>query len=117
MKIHNYWTVRTAPGWSCFFLPALNRPNRVIDLLSGVVDTDNFPTPVNFPFLVTAPDGVHVLPKGTPLVQVIPFRRDDAMISGRVRAEREPEQAERTRTHRSIMSGGSWYRRHARAKR
>jgi hypothetical protein len=117
MKIHNYWTVRTAPGWSSLFLPALNRPNRVVDLLSGVVDTDNFPTPVNFPFLVTAPDGVHVLPKGTPLVQVIPFRRDDATISGRVRAESEPEQAERTRTHRSIMSGGSWYRRHARAKR
>jgi hypothetical protein len=117
MKIHNYWTVRTPPGWSSLFVPALNRPNRVIDVLSGVVDTDNFPTPVNFPFVVTAPDGVHVLTKGTPLIQVIAFRRDDAAISARVRAESEPERAERTRTHRSIMTGGGWYRRHARAKR
>jgi hypothetical protein len=117
MKFHNYWTVRTAPGWSCLFLPPLNRPNGVVDVLSGIVDTDTFATPVNFPFVATAPDGVHVLAKGTPLVQVIPFRRDDAAISGVVRAETAEESADRTRTHRSIMSGGSWYRRHARAKR
>ena len=82
MKIHNYWTVRTAPGWSCLFVPALNRPNGVIDVLSGVVDTDAFATPVNFPFVVTAGDGVHVLPKGTPLVQVIPFRRTRRRSAG-----------------------------------
>jgi Family of unknown function (DUF6065) len=117
MKIHNYWTVRTAPGWSSLFVPALNRPNGIVELFSGVVDTDTFATPVNFPFVVTAADGVHVLPKGTPLAQVIPFRRDEAAIKGTVRSETKREQAERTRTHRSIMSSGSWYRRHARAKR
>ena len=87
------------------------------EVLSGVVDTDAFPTPVNFPFVVTAGDGVHVLPKGTPLVQVIPFRRADAAISGVVRAESDREQQERVRTYRSIRSGAGWYRRHARAKR
>ena len=117
MKFHNYWTVRTAPGWSSLFVPALNRPNGIVELLSGVVDTDAFETPVNFPFVATAADGVHVLPKGTPLVQVIPFRRDDAAIRGEVRAETDDERARRDRTHRSIMAGGSWYRRHARAKR
>jgi uncharacterized protein DUF6065 len=117
MKIHNYWTVRTAPGWSSLFVPVLNRPNALIELFSGVVDTDNFPTPVNFPFVVTAGDGVHVLPKGTPLVQVIPFRRDDATVSGRVRPESAHDRADRTRAHRSVLSGGNWYRRHARAKR
>ena len=64
MKFHNYWTVRTAPGWSSLFVPALNRPNGVVELLSGVVDTDAFETPVNFPFVATAPDGVHVLAEG-----------------------------------------------------
>ena len=117
MKLHNYWTVRTAPGWSCLFVPALNRPNGVVELFSGVVDTDSFPTPVNLPFIATAADGVHVLPKGTPLVQVIPFRRDDASIAGRVRAENEEESATRVRARRSVLSGGSWYRRTARAKR
>jgi uncharacterized protein DUF6065 len=117
MKLHNYWTVRTVPGWSCLFVPALNRPNAVVELLSGVVDTDSFPTPVNFPFVATADDGVHVLPKGMPLMQVIPFRRESAAIEGSVRAETAAEEAERVRTHRSIGAGGSWYRRVARAKR
>jgi hypothetical protein len=117
MKFHNYWTVRTSPGWSCLFVPPLNRPNSVVTVMSGVVDTDRFPTPVNFPFVVSAPDGVHVLPKGTPLVQVIPFRRDHAAIDGTVRAERQSERDTRTRSHRAVMAGGSWYRRHARAAR
>ena len=26
MKFHNYWTVRTQTGWSCLFVPPLNRP-------------------------------------------------------------------------------------------
>ena len=122
MKFHNYWTIRTAPGWSCMFIPPLNRPNPVFEVMSGIVDTDAFPTPVNFPFVATAGDGVHVLAKGTPLVQVIPFRRADAAISmslgaEQARAETEAEQVERTRTHRVIGTGKSWYRNHARAAR
>jgi hypothetical protein len=117
MKFHNYWTIRTAPGWSCLFLPPLNRPHPVVHVLSGVVDTDAFPTPVNFPFIATAGDGVHVLPKGTPLVQVIPFRRADAAVEGVVRAETDDDERDRARTHRSITSGGSWYRNQARTGR
>jgi hypothetical protein len=117
MKFHNYWTIRTAPGWSCLFIPPLNRPQPVVQVLSGVVDTDAFPTPVNFPFVATAGDGVHVLPKGTPLVQVIPFRRADAALEAVVRAETDDDEASRLRTHRAISSGGSWYRNQARAGR
>ena len=117
MKFHNYWTVRTPPGWSCLYLPPLNRPNGIVEVMSGVVDTDRFPTAVNIPFVACVPDGVHVLPRGTPLVQVIPFRRDDAAITGTVRSESVAARIARTRTHRSIMAGGSWYRHHARAKR
>ncbi len=117
MKFHNYWTVRTAPGWSCLFVPPLNRPHDVVTVLSGIVDTDAFPTPVNFPFVAVAADGVHVLPKGTPLVQVIPFRRADAAIGATVRPESADERGARRRTHRVIASGGGWYRRHARQQR
>lgn len=106
LKFHNYWTIKTAPGWSCLFVPVLNRPNPVFEVMSGVVDTDSFVTPVNFPFVATANDGVHVLLKGTPLVQVIPFRRDDSAISMSVgiepvRAETDTEKRERTRIHRA----------------
>ncbi len=66
MKFHNHWTIRTAKGWSCLFLPPINRPNGVIEVLSGLVDTDSYTSPVNFPFVAIAPDGVHTLDKGNP---------------------------------------------------
>ncbi|MDQ3469547.1 MAG: DUF6065 family protein [Actinomycetota bacterium] len=47
MKFRNDWTVRTAPGWSCLFVPPLNRPHDIVTVLSGIVDTATFPTPVN----------------------------------------------------------------------
>lgn len=121
-KFPNHWTISIPPGWSCLFVPPLNRPHESFEVLSGVVDTDRFTTPVNFPFIATGGDGVHVLPKGTPLVQVVPFRRADAaiaatVVAGVVRAETDSEAGERRRIHRSIRSAAGWYRNHARFKR
>ena len=117
MKFHNYWTICTPPGWSCLFVPPINRPNGIFEVLGGVVDTDKYRSPVNFPFVATAPDGVYTLTKGTPLAQVIPFRRADAAIDGSVRAETEREAEERERIRRSTKAGDGWYKRHARAER
>ena len=117
MKFHNYWSIRTAKGWSCLFLPPLNRPHAVVQVFSGVVDTDTYTAPINFPFVATAADGVYTLDKGTPLVQVIPFRRVDATIRGDVRAETPTERDERTRIARNTQAGAGWYRRQARASR
>jgi hypothetical protein len=117
MKFHNHWTIRTPKGWSCLFLPPINRPNGVIEVLSGLVDTDTYASPVNFPFIAIAPDGVYKLEKGTPLVQVIPFRRADIALEASIRAESELEGAERERIRRSTHASDGWYRRHARAKR
>jgi hypothetical protein len=117
MKFHNYWTVRTAKGWSCLFVPPLNRPNAVVEVFAGIVDTDTYTAPINFPFVATAADGVHVLEKGTPLVQVIPFRRVDSTIGGTVRAETADEAEARTQISRNTQAGAGWYRRHARASR
>jgi hypothetical protein len=117
MKFHNYWSVRTPPGWSCLFVPALNRDKDVVEIFSGVVDTDSYVPPVNFPFVVTAPDGTYNLAQGTPLVQVVPFQRDAASITGTVRAETDKEGNERLRAHRSTNAGVGWYKRCARASR
>ena len=91
--------------------------NPVVEVLSGVVDTDRFTNEINFPFVAVAEDGVHVLEQGTPLIQVIPFRRADPGARAGVRGESTDERAERIRTHRAIASTGGWYRRHARAAR
>jgi hypothetical protein len=107
-KFHNPWTIRTAPGWSCLFTQPLNRTSDVIEVFSGVVDTDRYPSPVNFPFVPIGEDGVHILPKGTPLVQVIPFPR--GQLEASVRAEAEHEAGERERAHRNTLAGEGWYR-------
>jgi Family of unknown function (DUF6065) len=117
MKFHNYWTIRTPKGWSCLFVPPINRPNGLFEVLSGLVDTDRYWSPVNFPFVATAPDGVYSLKKGTPLVQVIPFRRADVALEASIRAESPEEAEDREHVRRSTHAGEGWYRRHARAPR
>ncbi|MGH8984321.1 MAG: DUF6065 family protein [Acidimicrobiia bacterium] len=117
MKFHNYWTIRTPKNWSCLFLPPINRPNEIIEILAGIVDTDTYQSPVNFPFVATAADGVYTLQKGTPLVQVVPFVRPEAAMPSSVRVETEQEREQRERVHRGTLAGAGWYRRHARAAR
>jgi hypothetical protein len=115
MKFHNPWTIRTPRGWSCLFVPPLNRPDGVIEVLSGVVDTDVYVSPINFPFVAVAEDGVHTLSKGTPLVQVIPFAREDERLKGEIRAESEQEAVERERVYRNTLAGEGWYRSQSRS--
>ncbi|MDQ3679217.1 MAG: DUF6065 family protein [Actinomycetota bacterium] len=117
MKFHNYWTIRTEKGWSCLFLPPVNRPSKIVEVLSGVVDTDTYTSTVNFPFVATAPDGVYTLKQGTPRVQVLPLRRADVALGASVRVETEQERGARDRIHRSTLAGDGWYRRHARGAR
>lgn len=78
MKLSNPWLIKTPPGWSCLFVPPLNRPSPLLHLFSGVVDTDKYYNNVNFPFILTAEDGEHLIAKGTPIMQVIPFQRVEA---------------------------------------
>jgi hypothetical protein len=116
-KFHNYWSIRTPPGWSCLFLPPINRPNGVFEVLAGIVDTDTYWAHIHFPFFATGPDGVHIIEKGVPLVQVIPFRRAGAAIDGEVRAETANEVRERETIYRNTIAGSGWYRKFSRAAR
>jgi len=54
----------------------MNRPNGIFEVTSGIVDTDTYRSPVHFPFFATGLDGLHSIAKGSPLLRVIPFRRD-----------------------------------------
>jgi hypothetical protein len=117
MKIHNYWTIRTPPGWSCLFVQPLNRHGLPLELVAGIVDTDTYVSPVHFPFIATAEEGVHVIEKGTPLVQVFPFFRETSQLPMEIMAETAETAAERQRVMRATIAGEGWYRKIARAKR
>lgn len=116
-KFHNYWTIVTPPGWSCLFINPMNRPNGLFEVISGVVDTDTYRSTIHFPFFATGEDGLHVIERGSPMVQVIPFRRDAAEIGAEIRAETQAEAAVRIRTLRQTKASTGWYRTEARAKR
>lgn len=116
-KFHNYWTIRTPPGWSCLFVPPLNRPNGVFEVVAGVVDTDTYQSEIHFPFFATGEDGLHVLERGTPIVQVIPFRRETTDLDGDIRSESEDERATRKSILRKTLAADGWYRKFARAQR
>jgi hypothetical protein len=113
-KFHNFWTIATPPGWSALIMPPLNRPHPVFEILSGVVDTDIYRSWIHFPFFVHAEDGLYEIEKGTPIAQVVPFKRASG---GGVRAETERERTLRDKVLRNTKAGAGWYRTQARAKR
>jgi hypothetical protein len=116
-KFHNYWSIRTPRGWSCLFVPLLNRANLVFEPVAGVVDTDSYVAPIHFPFFARGADGLHEIEKGTPLVQVIPFERRSTMIEAEIASESRMEAKERTKVFRNTLASTGWYRRFARAQR
>lgn len=74
LKWINPWHIKTPKGYSCFFTTPIHRdlPFKILD---GVVDTDVFPLTINFPFLMDK-NFTGIIPCGTPMVQVFPFKRD-----------------------------------------
>ena len=77
-KWRNFWTIKTPKGYSCLFTHPLNRYDLPFITYSGIVDTDKYEIPVQFPFSVLkSEEKSFILKKGTPLVQIIPFKRDD----------------------------------------
>jgi len=72
----NKFHVKTPKGYSLLFTHPLNRGDLPFTTMSSVVDTDDFPLSVQFPFFIKK--GFHgLIPAGTPIIQAIPFKRDD----------------------------------------
>jgi len=72
----NSWAIKTPKGYSALFLAPLHNPNPYFTAFPGCVDTDEYSAPVNFPFQLKDPKFEGLIPAGTPIVQVIPFKRD-----------------------------------------
>jgi hypothetical protein len=74
-KFINSWIVKTPPGYSCMFIPPMHHDN-MFRVLEGVVDTDVYHGAVEFPFQLKDNSWEGIIPAGTPMVQVIPFKRE-----------------------------------------
>ena len=91
-KIYNPWKIKTPKGYSCLFVPLLNNADDRFSIIPGIVDTDTFPNEINFPITINGdkyPVLEDVIKKGTPYVQIIPFKRDNWKMTLKPRKQKE----------------------------
>jgi hypothetical protein len=91
LKFINPWRISMPEGWSAAILHPLNRDDLPFRVWGAVLDLDVLKRPVNIPFRWVSPERERLLPAGTPIAQVVPFRRDLVPLQADIRAETEAE--------------------------
>jgi hypothetical protein len=76
VRINIPWSIKTPKGWSIMVLEPQHQEIGPIECVSGIVDTDNYSIPFNMFLKLRDAKFEGMIPAGTPLVQVIPFKRD-----------------------------------------
>ena len=75
-KYNNCWIPQTPKGYSCLITSPIGHHDLPFKQIPAIVDTDKSTLELAFPMWVK--EGFEgIVEKGTPMVQVIPFKRDD----------------------------------------
>jgi hypothetical protein len=94
---HNPFSMQTPPGYSILITHPLNRFDLPFVTLSGVHDSDALMPDGHLPFYLSE-EFEGVIPRGTPMFQIIPFKRDDwQSVDG--------GEAQRLESHRRAWEG------------
>lgn len=94
IKFHNLWTIEAPPGYSLLFTHPVNRLDLPFTTLTGLVDSDTFHDAwVHFPAHWHDEGFSGVLPKGTPVAQCFPVKRESWSVRTAVFTEDETQQA------------------------
>jgi hypothetical protein len=114
IKFRNLWTIQAPEGYSLLVTHPVNRGDLPFTTLTGLVDCDSYyHNPLHFPARWSDPDFNGVLPKGTPVAQCLPVKREIWVSEFEVLSEEET--AESMRTRDAILQGNDVYRRQFRA--
>jgi len=70
------WSIKTPKGWSIMVMEPQHHEPGPITCASGIVDTDDFSIPFNMFLKLRDPSFEGMIPAGTPLLQIIPFKRE-----------------------------------------
>jgi len=109
LKFLNYWIVKPPKGYSLLFTEPFNNPDPRFSCFTGIVECDKYGDYVHFPFIFKEKNFDGVLKAGTPLVQVIPIKRDMLdRFEVRQFTEREEENCKMEGRRNSAQE--SWYR-------
>ena len=77
IKFHNLWTIEAPEGYAVLFTHPFNRFDLPFTTLTGIVDCDRYHDNwVHFPAHWHDVDFRGVLPKGTPIAQCLPVKRE-----------------------------------------
>jgi len=80
VKFHSPYTIQTPKGWSILMKPVANDFASPVVPFEAVIDTDRYCGKINLPCFIRAQEKEFSMPLGTPLVQVIPFKREKVTI-------------------------------------
>jgi hypothetical protein len=112
-KFINPWIIKTPPGYSCLFITPMHR-GLPFTILPGIVDTDTFEHAVNFPFEMNQKGFEGILKAGTPMAQVIPFKRDEFALevytSDDEYKEKYPRSTVNTKEFTESYKKGFWHK-------
>jgi hypothetical protein len=98
------WFYKTPPGYSVLVTHPMNRYDLPFYTLSGVVDSDIWGLPVFFSFFLKR-NFQGVIPKGTPIMQFIPFKRDEWQLNIDNSKESIENQEFQAENRRSMVTG------------
>jgi hypothetical protein len=78
LKIRNPWIIETPPEYVCLITAPVNRFETPLVPLTGIVETGSYYKEVHLPVVCMLEPGQRfTVALGTPIVQVIPIRRED----------------------------------------
>jgi hypothetical protein len=110
IKFNLPYTLRTPDGVSTLYMPPLNRVETRFRPFSGVVETDKYVNQTNIPALLLDEEFEGLIEAGTPLVQVIPFKRDSLVNESETRAATEEEEEWIERMSNAVPAVDAYYK-------
>ena len=110
VKFNNFWTIEAPPGYSLLFTHPVNRTDLPFTTLTGLIDCDRFHnSPPAFPARGHDAGFNGVLPKGTPIAQCLPVKRES--WAGRFQTLSGDDNARLVATRDAILHEADIYRR------
>jgi hypothetical protein len=103
---HPAWVPELPKGWSMLYTHPVNQLNLPFQMLTGIVDNDGFTHSEqgsNMPFYIKK-SFTGIIPKGTPIVQMIPIKREAWESS--INPYSEHDQIKKTFVARQYFWGG-----------
>jgi len=94
IKFHNLWTIEAPTGYSLLFTHPANRFDLPFTTLTGLVDCDRYQDAgIHFPARWHDANFNGVLPKGTPVAQCFPVKRENWVARTAAFSEEETQRA------------------------